>query len=791
MWESGLPFCFQFLKLNNQRNKNKASTDSTFVLKSEDFQQASLYLLHMNTELQYYRKHLHSSVQEIDTIFEDCLSEAKVVMTQQGIHAWLAGATKVGALGRGTELILIVLKIMPQVVHSSKDEKLITEITDQAAYLSRSAVGLSIKPFLSTLPAIAVRLKNAESLREWLEVVTKMADQAKEGLPHLLEHVVFLLNQLHLEGLKRWIHYGIRTYKDQPHRFPDFFSLQTSDARAMLQRERNGTLYMDYERQLKLYLRSFWELEEDFKPYSLAFDIARKPVPHLDKLGFHIPDVYEAVQGIHGKSVSGINRYRAMIAHMAAHRIWSKPYLADNYSPFQHIVIEVFEDARVETLALRHYPGLRKLWMSLHPIPEAGSCPKGWSPIRLHTTMLSRALLDPDHPYTDPKLLKYVARFHEKMEESPYDPELSAKLGVSYLLAIQTVEFRLSKIWFEDTIVDYRDDNRYLWMFLESVDSTDDFHSDHGTSMQESEEESGETLPPQYYPEWDYTVQNYRPDWTTVYEGIQAEGDAAHIDELLAKHQLLAKRLRKIVDMLKPQQRKRVRYQEEGDELDVDILIQSMIDLRSGTIPETRFYQSHVRDGRDIAVLLLLDLSESINETPEGATSTILQLSQEAVSLMAYAVDSLGDPFAVAGFSSNTRHEVRYTHFKGFKEVWGEKPKARLASMEAGYSTRMGAALRHAGLYLEQCSQEKRLLLILTDGEPHDIDVQDARYLKEDTHTAVNELDAKGISSYCITLDPNADEYVSQTFGINRYTIIDKVQQLPEKLPQLFMNLTQ
>jgi nitric oxide reductase activation protein len=133
---------------------------------------------------------------------------------------------------------------------------------------------------------------------------------------------------------------------------------------------------------------------------------------------------------------------------------------------------------------------------------------------------------------------------------------------------------------------------------------------------------------------------------------------------------------------------------------------------------------------------------------------------------------------------------VRYTHFKGFKESWDEVPKGRLAAMTAYYSTRMGAALRHAGRYLEQRREEKKLLLVLSDGEPSDIDVQDPRYLKEDTHIAVNELDRKGITTYCITLDPNADEYVADIFGANNYTVIDKLERLPEKLPQLFMALT-
>jgi nitric oxide reductase NorD protein len=140
----------------------------------------------------------------------------------------------------------------------------------------------------------------------------------------------------------------------------------------------------------------------------------------------------------------------------------------------------------------------------------------------------------------------------------------------------------------------------------------------------------------------------------------------------------------------------RQRYQEEGSELDLDVAIRSLIDFKSGSNPDPRINMSHTTDGRSIAVTVLLDLSESLNEKARGSEQTVLQLSQEAVSLLAWAMQQLGDPLAIAGFHSNTRHDVRYLHLKGFGEQWGDAVKARLAAMQAAYSTRMGAALRHA-----------------------------------------------------------------------------------------------
>ena len=109
--------------------------------------------------------------------------------------------------------------------------------------------------------------------------------------------------------------------------------------------------------------------------------------------------------------------------------------------------------------------------------------------------------------------------------------------------------------------------------------------------------------------------------------------------------------------------------------------------------------------------------------------------------------------------------------------------------MEAGYSTRMGAAIRHAGHYLKARKADKKLLLVLTDGEPSDIDVDDDRHLIHDCHKAVQELDQQGVYIHCINLDPKADDYVADIFG-QHYTVIDRVERLPEKLPQLFISLT-
>jgi len=746
-----------------------------------------------------YREKLKCTVPQIDDIFVECLANALHHLDEEGVEAWLKSAEKICNMGQGMELVMIILEDGVELVQLT-DITILEKTVETAQFLSDNACGRAINAFLSTLLAIAGRLGGIELVEQWFVLVKKVAAAQSErseinvsryeGLRALLIQSPSLFGQISIGGMANWIEAGLNNYKNQNHLLQNYFGLQSADAHAMLQRERHGTLYMDYERQINMFLRAFFGLEEEFHPYSLAFDIARKPTPHLDRRGFYVPDVHEDFETADGTTINGIDRYRAMIAHLAAHRKWSKPYLADNFSPFQHIAIECFEDARIEALAIQRYPGLRRLWQHLHPTPKEDACPdKDWSCVRHLLAMQSRALLDPDHPYKNDKIRQFAASFHEEFAKNPEDPELSVRLGVKWLTTFQTKDFRLANIWFEDTQVAYRDDNRYLWMFLEAAEDDSDFHSDHAASDRQNMEESG-NLPPQHYQEWDYQSQTYRPDWTTVYETIQSRGDPSYIDALLDKHKQLIRRLKQIVDLLKPQQRKRIRYQSEGDELDMDVLLRAWTDFKAGTSPDTRYYQSHVKDGRDISILLLLDLSQSINEVPEGLSSTILELSQEAVAVLSEAVEALGDPFAIAGFASNTRHEVRYTHFKGFTESWNDDAKGRIANMEGKFSTRMGAALRHGARYLEHRDEEKKILFLLTDGAPRDIDVTDEQYLQDDTRKAVVELEQKGINTFCITLDPLADEYVARIFGDNRYSIIDNVERLPERLPALFAALT-
>ncbi len=746
----------------------------------------------MHPQVQTYWYELDCGFQQVAEVFEECVYEALTAFSRPQVKAYLEAARVLGKLGRGPEPMLAFLEEWPSVVAATKDDPL-PSVMDFVRAMQKSPNGPAIAPFLQTLAAVARRLPSLAQLNGYLDVARDLMVRTtgsihgfhqtipSPGLPEFFAQAPRLVELLTLQGLKNWAEYGIKNHGHHPERQQEYFKLASPDSRAVLQRERHGTLFHDVERKLDLTLRALWNDPEMLVPYSTAFDEIRQPVPYYDKLGMRVPDVYDDAHGPLG-TVSGIDRYRAVLAHMVGHRRWSTPQIADNWSPFQRMAVEFFEDARIDTLLLREYPGLARTFLALHPKPIEDACdPETTSCLRHRLAMLSRAFIDPQHGYRDAALNEFVARFHARLDEGT---GAMAELALAYVAKTRRQSDQLAKVHFDDTVIGYRDDNRQLWQFIEEGDEEEAF--DEPRQLQKNDEPQG--LPPRHYPEWDYQSQTYRPDWVSLYEALHPAGNPAKIDRLLAKHDALAKRLKRLLDLLKPQDKVRIRYQEEGSELDLDVALRSLIDFKSGTTPDPRINMSHKTSGRDIAVLLLLDLSESLNEkTPKG-DQTILELSQEAVSLLAWAIEHLGDPFAIGGFHSDTRHQVRYQHIKGFSERWNDDVKARLAAMEAGWSTRMGAALRHAGHYLGTRQADKKLLLILTDGRPSDVDTPDERALSEDARQAVRELDQKGVFPYCISLDPRADEYVADIFG-RSYTVIDNIQRLPERLPELFMAL--
>jgi nitric oxide reductase activation protein len=234
----------------------------------------------------------------------------------------------------------------------------------------------------------------------------------------------------------------------------------------------------------------------------------------------------------------------------------------------------------------------------------------------------------------------------------------------------------------------------------------------------------------------------------------------------------------------------RVRRQPQGDRLDLDACIRALIDRRGGLTPDPRIHETSEMRARDLSVLVLLDASESTRDRVKNTTMSVMALERAAAALLAHALSELGDPFALHGFCSNGREEVRYYRVKNFGEPYTAVTRARLAGLRGALSTRLGAALRQAGQEIVKQPTHRKLVLVITDGEPADVDVVDAKYLVEDARQAVQELSHEGIDVFCVGLDSGGQNYLPRIFGLRNYTMIGRVESLPEKLPTLYLRLT-
>ncbi len=786
----------------------------------------------MSIDFSQYISCLNQGSQDHRAALESSYQEAARVMSPRGLQNYLEGMRAMCGMGRGQDLVLAFVQELPKVVKEVGEDVIVDVVTSMMKLASHTS-GTVIALLLSNLPLAAQRLGDAELLRGFLGLIHQLAGKAPRGLRPMMENMDELLSKLTLGGLRRWALWGAQAHARDLDGQMAYFGLATESSRAVLQKERRGSLLVDNQRKLNFYLRALWARAFFLRPTSGDYENRQGLRPFIEDGFFHLPDAFDAYHGIAGTEV-----YRACAAHCAAHLVYTRKELsAEALNPFQRWLIELFEDARVEYLAIQKFPGLRKLWLPFftRPSAEGATLPH---PTLDRLLRLAQALLDPAYwaEEEDERLLAAARDFHAELATRPEDNQISWDAGVAFYNALGREAALPSLRLLEDWPLPYRDDNRYLWAFDESeflsrgvdyiplsqrqvrkhvglmefvneidvetagddaqeiwVLGTELFpYEDMGVSYNQAEGKEP-VSDPFHYQEWDHQVQLYRPDWATVLERRQGLGDPAAMDELLTRYRPLATRIRHLIDALQSQGVVRRRGYEEGEELDLNAAVRAMIDIRRGVMPDPRINIRITRHVRDLAVLILLDLSESTNERvnkDDETSPSILTLTREATGLLAWAIDAIGDPFAVHGFASDGRHDVQYFRFKDFNQPYDDLPKARLAGMKGGLSTRMGAALRHAGHHLRQQPAQKRLVLLITDGEPADIDERDPQYLRHDAKKAVEDLAMQGIYTYCLTLDPLADRYVAHIFGENRYAIVDHVQRLPERLPAVFAAIT-
>ena len=287
-------------------------------------------------------------------------------------------------------------------------------------------------------------------------------------------------------------------------------------------------------------------------------------------------------------------------------------------------------------------------------------------------------------------------------------------------------------------------------------------------------------------PEWDYRKQTMVEDFCCLLPMIAADAEPQELPQHLRSG---ARRIRKQFEALAPQ-RVWHRGQPEGSELDMNAYLDFKVAHMQGHAPNDQGLFKDFRGGiRDLDCLLLADLSLS-TDASVNQNARVIDVIRDSLMLFSEALSATGDGFAMYGFSSRYRNHVRLHSLKTFKENYNASTRGRIAAIKPGFYTRMGAAIRHATNLLEERKAQQRILLLLTDGKPNDLDVYEGRYGIEDTRMAIIEARQKGLLPFCVTIDPEAGSYLPYMFGTSAYVQIKKPQELPKELPLLYAKLT-
>jgi len=298
------------------------------------------------------------------------------------------------------------------------------------------------------------------------------------------------------------------------------------------------------------------------------------------------------------------------------------------------------------------------------------------------------------------------------------------------------------------------------------------------------------------YDEWDYLIGDYRPRWCHLREK-PLEGDSTEFaDEAASKYAELIASFKKQFQMIRSEMFKRIKKLEHGEEIDLDLAIESILDKRSGVSPSEKVYYRRSRKDRDVATLFLLDMSASTDEKvgKNGEEKRVIDVEKEALVIMAEALDAIGDGYAIYGFSGHGREKVELFPIKGFDEKYDGKVKERIGAVKPQKSTRMGPAIRHAVKKLGTRDATLKSLILLSDGYPQDFDYGKDRTGREyginDTMMALREAEKKEIRTFCITVDPAGKDYLRKMLDVKSYAVIDEILSLPGAVPKIYRRLT-
>jgi nitric oxide reductase NorD protein len=344
-----------------------------------------------------------------------------------------------------------------------------------------------------------------------------------------------------------------------------------------------------------------------------------------------------------------------------------------------------------------------------------------------------------------------------------------------------------------------RDDPFSLWNSGQQQEvnpEQDVFNRLHGAASPEHDLEKGDRV--FYYDEWDRELADYRTRWCRIVERTGSRGSRGFVEMVRSRYSGVISSIRYQFQLMRPENLRRIRGEIDGEDYDLQAVIDYALDKRSTGLIDDRLYTRKLRKERDVAVSFLLDMSSStartISRYPNHPYTQpgqrIIDIEKEGLVLMSEALEAVGDSYSMQGFTSEGRRNVKFYLIKDFSEGYSAEVERRIGGISYQNNTRLGAAIRHATTRLARQDARTKLMIVLSDGRPYDHDYGDSRYAREDTRMALRQARIEGITPFCITIDRESEDQLRDMYGEVGYTIIDDVLSLPERLPGIYSRLT-
>jgi nitric oxide reductase NorD protein len=718
------------------------------------------------------------------------------------LEGWSAGVLALADVNAGPSCLVAFWEISRNHPTEEGTASLIAA-AHTAANICRHAGAQATAAAIVSL-AVARRILGAgPSLARWWRTMDELALKAPESVEPAALRIGEILSSGNIYAFESFVAAGLKLAAGDKRRRLKFFTLQDELARRLVERASAGVGFAETERQTKAFVTSLWGRPPLLR--SFPADNGQAPQRRAGIAGplIRMPEIYRGVQGEAAYAL-----YKAAAAHAEAHLVFGGPrFPVGTLKPLQIALVTLVEDARIELLAMRQLPGLRKLWSPYHI-----AVPVGVAAAPTLLARLARALFDPSYRDDDGFVAKGRLMFEARLPRLD-DPAISREIGM--LLGNDLGQMRVqfnAKTYVVEPV--YRDDGLGLWDFGDEAPSSGETldlaieaarveprEEPDQTSLRpdllEGESKVGRARPvaPDQrgiviakYPEWDRAHGVERAEWTTVREVFARPGDPRLVEEALERADVLRNRIRRLVRGVRVGRTIRLKRQLEGHDLDLDAVIDTGIALRLREEPDPRVFRATTSRHRDLAVLLLLDISESTRDRLASGAS-VLEVERLAVAVLAEAMSALGDPFSMLAFASNGRDDVEMTTVKRFDEAYDRACVGRLAALSSGLSTRLGTALRHAGELISHARSFRKLVIVLTDGEPSDIDVADPLDLVEDARRAAVGLRARGIDGFGVVLGSGAMSSAVRIFGRGNTMLVPRVEDLPTRLSELYFRL--